>query len=245
MPEIIPITVTLSGKDYVDLINELTLLRGAVQDLPAKEVKKEITIEGLDNLPTPKRQKKERRKNNNQADPLIDRESKNGKYFVPSDQTILNVMKERPIIWTTPMLITFINNKKLSDKPTAQYAIFNALNRLIAQGLIHALTDKKPFLYSIGGINSRPPEHFQLKRVRRPKTAKKKEKGTNSKKVKTKDPLPPTKINPVIQYATDLERLQYAKDSGYLTIEEAIKDVGSWEFERRIKQWKSELTSNN
>lgn len=43
-----------------------------------------------------------------------------------------------------------------------------------------------------------------------------------------------------IQYATDAQRVAFAKDSGYKTIDEAISELGSWGFETRLKNWIAE-----
>ena len=39
-------------------------------------------------------------------------------------------------------------------------------------------------------------------------------------------------------YASGSDRIEFSKDMGYKTIDEAISELGSWEFEKKLKDWK-------
>ena len=49
------------------------------------------------------------------------------------------------------------------------------------------------------------------------------------------------KIKPRPEVISDAQRLVFTKEQGYNTIDEAVTDMGSWNFEDKLKEWNNSL----
>lgn len=214
--------------EKVDFENETSIGESYSED-KLKEITKILNVDDEGYKTEMEKNKKFWEEKIKKSPPPTKKRYDNKGFLNPTNEEVQSIFEENTGALTASKIKSLLE-QKLKEQ-VGQASVYGPINILIKEGIVTRVKSSRPMQWKL----KKKVQSVTVPNENVIVTSSKKSKKVNSVQI-SKIPIRSIATQ---MYATDMDRIHFAREMGYKTIDEAVSEIGTWEFERKLKAWKT------